>query len=289
MIVAVAFALLAAFCNTLIVVSQRLANTRASSELKGRNLVLHLVKSPLWLLGMAALLGSFVCQAVALHAGQLSLVQPLLVSELIFALMLRRAWLRQSISTVAWGSAVVTCLSLSLFIVVASPSGGVGQPSAAAWFWSIGGFGGAAALLFLLGSEGSPVRRAAFLGAATALMWALVAAFIKATTNDLTSSGFPGVFAHWPVYALAVSGALGFFMEQYTLHAGPLSVSQPLLVIVDPIVSVGLGITLFDERLPHHPAKLAVVALSLAMLSAGGLVLARATPDSMEPVAQSPT
>jgi hypothetical protein len=41
-------------------------------------------------------------------------------------------------------------------------------------------------------------------------MWALVAVFIKATTDTLTQFGVGGMFTRWPVYALAASGVAGF-------------------------------------------------------------------------------
>jgi drug/metabolite transporter (DMT)-like permease len=284
---AVTFALLAALFNTLIVMSQHLANTRAAEHLRGHALTMHLAKNPLWLFGMVCLLGSFLCQAVALHNGPLSLVQPILVVELILALLLRRFWLHQSISSMGWVAAVVTGGALSVFLLVGRPTGGVTQPSAGSWIWTLGGFGGLTLLLYLLGRTGTAVRRAAFLGAATAFEWALVASFIKATTNDLTSRGVGGTLEHFPVYLLALTGALGFLLEQKTLRSGPISVSQPLLVILDPIVSICLGITLFSERFPDEPVRLVAVALSLLVLCVGALILTRATPAHMEPVGSS--
>ena len=116
--------------------------------------------------------------------------------------------------------------------------------------------GGAAAILALLGMGGSPVRRAAALGAATSILWALVATFIKATTDTLTQFGPAGMFTHWPVYALAVSGIAAGFLNQAALHVGPLSISQPLLVIVDPIVSIGLSIWIFGEMFTEDALRL---------------------------------
>lgn len=284
MALAVTFALLAALFNTLIVMTQHVANVRAAPHLVGMALAQHLLKNPLWLFGMACFLGSFLSQAIALHNGPLSLVQPLLVAELIIALVLRRVWLHQSIAKLTWGAAVVTASALAVFLFAGNPSVGVTEPSAGAWIGTVTGFGGMTLVLYLLGSVGTPLRRAAFLGSATAFAWALVASFIKATTNDLTARGIVGTLEHFPVYLLAVGGALGFVLEQKTLRSGPISISQPLLVIVDPIVSIGVGISLFSERFPDGPARLAVAACSLAILCAAAFVLARTTPAHIERV-----
>jgi hypothetical protein len=102
-------------------------------------------------------------------------------------------------------------------------------------------------------SRGSPRRRAALYAAAAAIVWALVATFIKTATETLSESGVPALFTDWPVYALAAGGAAGIVLVQAALHVGPLSVSQPLLVIVDPSVSVILSVWLFQERYSRDP------------------------------------
>ena len=93
----VLFALLAAFSNALNVVMQHIASIGDPGHSKGWRFVRYLVSNPLWLLGWAALAAAFVFQALALHNGLISVVQPLLVTELVFALVLRWVWLHQSI------------------------------------------------------------------------------------------------------------------------------------------------------------------------------------------------
>jgi len=58
-------------------------------------------------------------------------------------------------------------------------------------------------------------------------MWALVATFIKATTDTITGFGVGGMFARWPKYALAAGSVAGLFLQQASLHVGPLRASQP--------------------------------------------------------------
>ena len=78
------------------------------------------------------------------------------------------------------------------------------------------------------------MRRSALYATAASITWALMAAFIKATTDVLTTSGLVGTLERWPVYALVASAVLGSVLEQAALQVGPLSVSQPLIVVVDP-------------------------------------------------------
>lgn len=277
------FALLAGLANAVNVVTQHIASTVDSGRLSGWRLVVSLFRNVLWLAGWVALIGAFVFQALALHWGQLSVVQPLLVSELLFALLLRRFWVRQRIRSVTWLAAGVTTVSLAVFIAMAEPEGGHTNASSYAWASAVTACCGAAALLAMAARWRSSRGRAALYGAAAAVVWALVATFIKATTDTLAEFGLTGTFVRWPVYALVVGALAGVLLTQAALHAGPLSVSQPFLVIVDPIVSIALSIWIFDERFAPDPAKLAVGALAFVGLCAGAVALTRTAPQTMDP------
>lgn len=281
--VPIVFALLAAFGNALNVVTQHIASTSDPGHHKGWEFVRYLVRSPLWLFGWIALAGAFVFQALALHNGLMSVVQPLLVTELVFALVLRRVWLRQSIRAVTWGMAGLTCVSLAAFVAVAEPTGSVIAPTSREWVGATIAVVAVVVVLCLFSLHGSPGRRAALLGASTAVLWALVATFIKAMTDSLTQYGVGGMFAHWPVYALVVSGLAAEVMDQAALHVGPLSMSQPFLVVVDPIVSIGLSVWVFDETFTESVPRLAVGSLSFLVMCVSVMVLARTAPATMDP------
>jgi hypothetical protein len=280
--VPILFALLAAFSNALNVVTQHRASIGDPRHRAGWRFVRYLVTNPLWLFGWIALAAAFVFQALALHNGNMSVVQPLLVTELVFALALRRLWIHQGVRAVTWWAAALTCVTLSLFIAMSEPTGGMAAPTGGHWVTAVVATGGAAAALALLGARGSPVRRAAFLGAATSVLWALVATFIKATTDSLTQSGVGGMFAHWPVYALAATGLAAELLNQTALHVGPLSVSQPLIVIVDPIVSIALSVWVYGETFAADTPRLFVGACSFATMCVAAIVLARTAPATME-------
>src|ERR1700685_2717358 len=117
------FALLTSITNALAVTLQHIASTSDAKKSSGWKFVVYLLRQPLWLLGWVALCGSLIFQALALHFGPLSLVQPILVTELILALVLRELWLGQSIRAVTWLAAVVTGSGLVIFLVVTSPHG----------------------------------------------------------------------------------------------------------------------------------------------------------------------
>jgi drug/metabolite transporter (DMT)-like permease len=280
--VVIVFALLTALSNAVSVTAQHIASTADPRRSSGWRLVLYLFRNPLWLFGWAALAGSFLFQALALHDGLISVVQPLLVTELIFALVLRRFWLHQSILLVTWGGAALTCAGLAVFLVAGEPQGGQPTPLSNHWIAAVVGCSAGAAVLAALAQWGSPSRRAALYASAAATMWALVAVFIKSTTDTLTQFGAGGMFLHWPVYALAASGLAGVWLEQAALHVGPLRVSQPFLVIIDPLVSIALSVWLFDERFIPDVVTLTIAAIAFAVMCAGVVLLTQTAPATME-------
>jgi hypothetical protein len=262
--------------------TQHAASIGASNKHRGWEFVTFLIRQPLWLLGWVAAAGGFAFQAVALHNGQLAIVQTLLVTELVFALVLRRFWVHQHIAKMAWTAALITCAALAVFLTAAEPHGGHLQPNTADWISALTFFGGAVAALAVTARWGSPVRRAALYATAASITWALMATFIKATTNVLAASGPLDTLAHWPVYALIAAGVLGSVLQQAALHTGPLSVSQPLIVVVDPAVAIVLSVWIFDERFTASLAQRAVAGVAFCVMAIGVILLARTAPTDLD-------
>jgi drug/metabolite transporter (DMT)-like permease len=276
------FALLAALSNAVNEATQHVASTAAPSRSSGWRLVVYLFRNPLWLLGWVALIAAFVFQALALNHGQISVVQPLLATELVFMLLLRQVWIHQSIRPVTWAAAMVTCVGLAVFIAAGQPGGGEPTPTSGHWFAAALACCATAAVLAVLARWGSPSLRAALYGSASAVMWALVATFIKAATDTLTRFGVAGMFAHWPVYALAAGSVAALFLMQAALHVGPLRASQPFIVIIDPIVSIALSVWLFAEHFTADGAVLAIAAIGFAVMCAGVVLLTQTAPATMQ-------
>jgi hypothetical protein len=280
--VTVVFALAAALANAVHLMTQHAASVGVSETHRGRKLVAFLIRQPLWLLGWAAAAAAFAFQAVALHSGQLAIVQPLLVTELVFALLLRRFWVHQHVAKAAWTAALITCGALTVFLAAAEPHGGHLRPDAADWASALAVFGGAVAVLAVMARWGSPVRRAALYATAASITWALMAAFLKATTNVLVASGPVGTLGHWPIYALIASGVLGSVLQQAALQVGPLSVSQPLIVVVDPAVAIVLSVWIFDARFTASVAQRVVAGVAFCVMAFGVTVLSRTAPSDLE-------
>jgi hypothetical protein len=121
---AIGFGVLTAAVNAIAVVTQHIASNRLQSVGRGWRFIFDLAKRPLWLFGWLALLGSLVFQSLALHFGPVGIVQPLLISELIIALLIRRLWLHQHLRIITIVSAVFTTGFLILFVAFFRPAAG---------------------------------------------------------------------------------------------------------------------------------------------------------------------
>jgi drug/metabolite transporter (DMT)-like permease len=278
-VVSVLFAFAAAFTSALNLVTQHVASTAAPGRDRGWRLALYLVRNPLWLFGVIAMVGSFVFQAIALYNGRLSVVQSILVTELVFSLVIGSAWLRRHVAPAAWASALLTSVGLAIFLIMAEPRGGHPQATPQAWLPALLTFGGLAAVLAALAGRGSPVRRAALYAASSGIVWAALATFMKSATDVLATNGVPAMLVRGAVYGVVVAGIAGTILTQAALHYGPLAVSQPLMVIVNPLVSIILGVWLFGEHFVGGPLQIGLGALGFVVMVVGVVFLASTAPS----------
>lgn len=283
MTAAIVFAVLSALSNACSAVLQRLAvvSRCRTGARPGWRAAIDLVRQPVWLLGGLFLIGTFGFQALALYFGPLSVVQPILVLELVFTLGLRVFVLHDNINSRTWSAALTICLGLAAFLVLASPGPGTQDAAGGRWLAAVSIWGLAVLALFLLARHGSPARRAALLGAATAVVWSVDAAFVKQAVDVLAHSGPLGLLTGWPLYAVIATGILGTVLLQAAYAAGPLAASQATLLIVDPLASIALGIELFHEHLSAGSGYLAGAVASLAVLGIGVVMLSVWAPPVM--------
>lgn len=275
----VLFAFGAAFADALNLVTQHVASTAAPRKDKGWRLAWYLIRSPLWLFGVGAMVGSFVLQAIALYKGRISVVQSILITELVFSLLIGRVWLRRAVAPGAWVSASLASVGLAVFLIMSEPTGGHPGATRAAWLPALLALGGLTAALTVLASSGSPLKRAALYAAAAGITGAVFATFVKSAADVFGSSGVVAMLEQGGIYGLLITGVLGTVLTQAALHNGPLAVSQPFLVIVNPVVSIVLGIWIYGEHFEGGLWKVAVGAVGFATMVVGVVFLARTAPS----------
>jgi len=273
--VAYLLAAIAAFVNALTSVLQRIGvETAPESTTLRLSLMAHAIKRGIWLIGFALMLVQFGLQATALRLGELSVVQPVLTTELLFLLLILGVWFRYRLTWHEWLGALVIVAGLGGFFLAAAPTGGDAIPSNHAWLVASVVLIGAIAGFIAAARYGPRWWRAASFGAATAVTAAYSAALTKAITS-YTKIGWGHVFTHFEPYMLAITGLGTVFLIQNALHAGPITASRTTMVTINPLLSILLGITLFADKLRSGPGWIAAEIAALVVLVAGVVILAR--------------
>jgi drug/metabolite transporter (DMT)-like permease len=279
--VQVVLALISALLFALGTVLQQKAGIDAPASATSKGLLWAMAHRPLWIAGIASDIVGFVAQAAALRLGQLAVVQPLLVLSVVFALPLGARLSDQHFGRREAAAAALVVVALAGFLAIANPSGGRNEVALSRWL--VAGVACAAVCvpLSLLGRHGPAPRRAALLGAAAGVLFALSAALTKSVVDEL-HFGLVHVITSWEPYALLGVGYFSMTLNQLALNTRALAATLASSTAVDPVVSVALGLTLFDEQLHANGLQAvgAFVALAAALL--GVAVLARAeAPETM--------
>jgi hypothetical protein len=233
---------------------------------------------PLWVAGLGCDVVGVSLQVAALHYGALALVQPLLVSGLIFALVLRHLG-RSRISgrELLWGGLLAACLVAFLFFSGATTGNGGAQTAdrGSAGVTGVATLAAIVACVALARRTIPPTGRAALLGVAVGAVYAVTAALIKAASDVLAAHGVLGLVASWELYAVLLVGAGGQFLTQLALQAGPITSSLPAISTVDPLLSVLIGVLVYHEELHRGPLGGLLLLALLLLLVASVIQLGR--------------
>jgi drug/metabolite transporter (DMT)-like permease len=278
----IVLALTASGFTALASVAQHRAAAPAPGEMSlSWRLVGFLLHRPVWFLGIASMILGFVFQVQALRVGSLSLVQPIIATELVIVFGVMALHSRGQVHTRDWLAAVGMVVGLAAFLALARPAGGRDHASSSMWILAgLSTFvlaGLLTAFAYLPGRDGirpGSSRKASLLGIAAATGFGFLAAVIKELSAHL-SQGPSGVFANWSPYVLILTGAAAMFLASNAFQAGSLAASQPGLTIVDPLVASVLGVVLFGERMNLAPLSLAGESAAVAVLVASVILLSR--------------
>jgi len=239
-------------------------------------LLRHLFTQRIWLAGIAASLAGLGLHSVALSLGSLAVVQPIVVTGLVFAFIFRSLLDRRLPQPRLMLWVVVVAAGIAVFLIGAHSSENSTDFSASSAFWFVAVAGAAATLTWWLATKAETVRAGLMMGVAGGLIFGLIASMIKVVTS---ADSVWQALTTWPIYALAGLGLSGFLSNQYAYNRAPLSQSLPVLNVVNPVIAVSFGIVVFDESPSSDPALLTLEVVGLIMVLTGVAFLAREEDD----------
>jgi uncharacterized membrane protein len=242
----------------------------------------RLAAQRMWLIGTLALLTGYVFQAAALDRGRLAIIQPLLVTTIVFALPLGYFLTSQVVGRFEVVGSAVIVLGLALFALFGDPAGGKENAPGTEWAIAIAIIGLVAAVFLLFGGRVGLTAKAAVYGTVAGILFGLSAALTKPTLGYL-HAGIAELFSNWEPYALAVAGVLGFVVQQVSLGTGKLAPSVATVSVANPVVGILLGVLLLDERLSRPAWHVVVACVGLGVALTGAVLIALSRRPDEEP------
>ena len=257
------------------VLQQRAAAKLPCSYLHLR-LIAQLLRQRIWLGGIAVMIVGQVLSAWGLGHLSLTVSEPLLATNLIFALLLAAPISGEIPRRTELIGAVLLCsgvaaLSASRSVRALSESfGSFSHWPAAAIIAGIG------AALAIAGRSGPRKLRAALTGAGGGLILGIADALTRRSVEILDGHGLGTLVTTWPGYAVIGTAAVGLWLVQSAFSAGPLHASLPAITAAEPLAGITLGILVFGDVVHVTPWLLALQAAGIAAMVAGAVLVAQA-------------
>jgi hypothetical protein len=268
--------LAALLIGTGFVLQQYAAQREPDSNFLSWRLITDLVRKPRWLAGIVCMILGQVLAAWSIGHLELSFVEPLLTTNLIFALILAVPLSKASLRFWEILGAAVLCTGVALLSAQRSVKP-VGESFGSVSHWPAAAAIACIAFLAVqVGRHRSSRTRAMLTGVGAGLVYGIQDALTRQTLEILQSGGISGMASTWAPYALVGAGAIGIWLMQSAFSAGPLQVSLPAISAGEPLVGILLGVIVFGDRIQVTPGLLAIQAGGIAALVVGVIMVGRA-------------
>jgi hypothetical protein len=269
-------------------IDQRSTKKVKTREPLSPRLLADLARQPLWLIAIGANVVGFILQVVALAYGSLALVQPLLVCDLLFAVLIAwylrgRANEPQPNMKPIWVGVGVTTIGLAGFLAIGQPTPGHTQVRLSMLAPLVIGYVVVVGACLVVANRNRDLQPLA-LALGCGVSYGIAAFVIKLVTSEF-GGGLAAIFTNWPIYVFAVVGPAGFILNQNALQQGTLLAPvQAIISVADPVISIALGVAWLDVRLRSSPGAIAGEIISFLLLTVGIIMTSRA--HAADPPAQ---
>jgi drug/metabolite transporter (DMT)-like permease len=268
--------LAALLIGTGFVLQQNAAQVEPDSRFLSLRLILDLFHKPRWLLGIGCMVAGQVLAAWSIGNLPLAFVEPLLTTNLVFALLVAVPITKASLRFWEIAGAVVLCTGVALLSVSRSAKP-IGLSFGSFSHWPAAGAIAFIAFVCVQAGRHRPGRaRAMLTGIGAGLVFGIQDALTRQTLQALHYHGISGMLSTWAPYALVGAGATGIWLTQSAFSAGPLPFSLPAISAGEPVVGMLLGVVVFGDRIQDTPGELAIYAGGIAALVVGVIMVGRA-------------
>jgi drug/metabolite transporter (DMT)-like permease len=272
----VLFALMAAVCMAAAIVTRQRATIDVPPE-KGVStaLVAALLRKRLWWIGTALALAGYACQAIALSMGSLLVVQPLIMSSLLFALPMSARLAGRRVTRGEWAWALLLTAALAWFVVMARPRPGLYRGQGMAWSIATAVMVPIIVFCVVFGARWTGRRRAVLIAIAVGVLFGLIAVLTKLVMVELAEDGPLALLKLPSLYLLAALAILATILQQSAFHAGSLQMSVPTMLVLEPVVAVLLGAFVLNEHLTVSGYGTYALPVAIGAMAAATIALGR--------------
>ena len=273
---AVLFALCAAVFAAIGIVVRQRATMDVPQE-KGVSTVMlrTLLRRRVWWIGTASAVAGYAFQALALGFGSLLLVQPVLVSALLFALPLSARLAHRRVSRAEWSWALLLTAALAVFVVLARASTGSYSVPVTTTVVVTLVCGIVVGVCVLVATRSTNWRRAVLLAVAVGVMFGVVAVLTKIVMHMVAEGSMLTVFTTPALYLVVVLGVVATLLQQSAFHAGSLQTSVPTMLVLEPVVAVVLGSVVLGEHVSITGLEPVALVLAIGAMAAATVALGR--------------
>ncbi|GAA2884520.1 DMT family transporter [Streptomyces mexicanus] len=251
------------------VLQQNAAQQAPLSDFLSPRLLLDLVKVPRWLGGLALMIAGMILGALALGRGEISLVEPLLATNLLFALALSRRQTRQPLGRQGWLGLALLAGGVTAFILAGQPRAGNAVTDPLRHWLIIGAMVGAALLLTTFAKRSRLNWGPVLLAVAAGLLYGVQDALTRVSGERFSAGGWTELFTGWQPYGLLVIGVTGLILVQSAFETAPLRMSLPALTAAEPLAGIACGVGFLGDRLRTDVGALTWEAAGLAAIVSG--------------------
>ncbi|QNP73621.1 DMT family transporter [Streptomyces roseirectus] len=255
------------------VLQQQAARRAPLGDFLSPRLLLDLVRVPRWLGGLGLMVAGMALGAVALGRGEVSLVEPLLATNLLFALALSRRYTRQCLGKQGWTGLALLAGGVTAFIVAGEPRGGHAVADPLRHWLIIGAMTGLALLLTAYAKRSRLSSGPVLLALAAGLLYGVQDALTRVSGQRFAAGGLAGLLTGWQPYAVLALGVTGLVLVQSAFETAPLRMSLPALTAAQPLAGIACGVGFLGDRLRTDTGALAWEAAGLAGIVTGIVLL----------------
>ncbi|MDX3454881.1 DMT family transporter [Streptomyces sp. ME02-8801-2C] len=255
------------------VLQQNAARQAPLSDFLSPRLLLDLMRVPRWLGGIGLMVAGMVLGAVALSQGEVSLVEPLLATNLLFALALSRRQTKQPLGRQGWAGLLLLAGGVTAFIVAGEPRGGTAVTDPVRHWLIIGTMVGLALLLTTYAKRSRLSAGPVLLALAAGLLYGVQDALTRVSGQRFSEGGLSHLLTGWQPYAVLFLGLTGLILVQSAFETAPLRMSLPALTAAQPLAGIVCGVGFLGDRLRTDTGALAWEAAGLAAVVVGIVLL----------------